>query len=147
MRILKTIKGVPSPISRLTNPIQPNPYFTLEHGAWKARRFPNIAKNRERSDSRRERETLTSFPESLSRGGSWAGGKKITVRMEPFPSLWGSYVNVLECFGRKTTVENWLQTERLSDAPDCNISFIVGEIKLPLSFIFLFIVDRIKVKI
>ena len=32
-------------------------------------------------------------------------GTKITLRMDPSPSLWGSSVNDFECFGRKTKVE------------------------------------------
>ena len=78
------------------------------------------------------------------RGGG-QGQKKITVQMDPSPSLLGSSVNDFECFGWKTKMENWLQFSIfLSHATDCNM---VGKAKLLLSFIFLFIVERIKVKI
>ena len=80
-------------------------------------------------------------------------GAKVTVQMYPSPSLFGSSVNYVECFGWKTKIENYnqfsiftlpLKTEKLSHATDCNI---VGKAKLPLCFIFPFIVDRIKLKI
>ena len=65
--------------------------------------------------------------------------------MDPSPSLLGSSVNDFECFGWKTKMENWLQFSIfLRHATDCNM---VGKAKLLLSFIFLFIVERIKVKI
>ena len=65
--------------------------------------------------------------------------------MDPSPSLLGSSVNDFECFGWKTKMENWLQFSIfLSHATDCNM---VGKAKLLLSLIFLFIVERIKVKI
>ena len=80
-------------------------------------------------------------------------GAKITVWLNPSPSLLGSSVNYFECFGWKTKIENCnqfsiitlpLKTEKLSYATDLNI---VGKAKFPLCFIFLFIVDRIKLKI
>ena len=77
--------------------------------------------------------------------GGDRGKKKITVQMDPSPSLLGSSVNDFECFGWKTKMENWLQFSIfLRHATDCNM---VGKAKLLLSFIFLFIVERIKVKI
>ena len=72
--------------------------------------------------------------------------------MDPSPSLLGSSIYYFECFGWKTKLENCnqfsiitlpLKTEKLSHATDCNI---IGRAKLPLCFIFLFIVDRIKLK-
>ena len=98
------------------------------------------------------------LPKPLKQGngpghGERALGAKVIVRMDPSPFLLGSSVDDFECFGQKTKLENWLQfsifrlppkTEKLSHATDCNI---VGKAKLPLTFIFLFIVDRIKVKI
>ena len=82
------------------------------------------------------------------------GAKIFTVRMDPTPSLLSSSVNDFECFGRKQKLIAIFdfqfsifrlppKTEKLSHATDCNI---VGKAKLPLTFIFLFIVDRIKVK-
>ena len=87
--------------------------------------------------------------------GEGARGKKINVRIDPSLSFLGSSVNDLKCFCRKnknrklTEIFNFqfldpLKTEKLSHAADCNI---VGKAKLRLSFIFLFIVDRIEVKI
>ena len=73
--------------------------------------------------------------------------------MDPFSRLLGSTVNDLECFGRKTKIDRYLKfsifrlapkTEKLNHATDCNI---VREAKLSLSFVFLFTVQRIKVKI
>ena len=75
--------------------------------------------------------------------------------MDPSPSPLGSSVNDFECFGRKKKLKidsNFQfsifrlspKTEKLSHGTDCNI---VGKATLQLSFIFLFIVDRIKVKI
>ena len=119
----------------------------------------------------------TNFPlPSLQRGVAWEGregegakkfawrkgdlgggreGQKINVRMDPSLSLLGSSANDLICYGRKQKLKidcNFQfsifrlppKTEKLSHAPDCDI---VGKVKLRLSFIFLFIVDRIKVKI
>ena len=54
----------------------------------------------------------TNFPLlPFQRNVAWEGreggrGKKITVRMDPSPSLLGSSVNDFECFGRKTKIEN-----------------------------------------
>ena len=73
--------------------------------------------------------------------------------MDPFSRLLGSTVNDLECFGRKTKIDRYFKfsifrlapkTEKLNHATDCNI---VREAKLSLSFVFLFTVQRIKVKI
>ena len=113
----------------------------------------NAPKRRERP----RRQINSHFlPKPLSKEADLAVGRalgaKITVRMDPSPSLLGGSVNDFECFGRKTKILNRLQfsifrlskTKRLSHATDCNI---VGKVKLPLSFIFLFIVDKIKVKI
>ena len=36
-------------------------------------------------------------------------GARITVRMDPSPTLLGSSVNDFECFGRETKIVNWLQ--------------------------------------
>jgi len=63
------------------------------------------------NDSPKERETLTSFPDSLSRGGGW--GIKLPSAWTPSPSLWASSVNDLECFGRK-------QKSKI----DCNFQFL-----------------------
>ena len=80
-------------------------------------------------------------------------GAKITVWLDPSPSLLGSSVNYFECLGWKTKIENCnqfsiitlpLKTEKLSHATDLNV---VGKAKFPLCFISLFIVDRIKLKI
>ena len=91
---------------------------------------------------------LPTFQRSVAwegRGGGTGAKKKITVQMDPSPSLLGSSVNDFECFGWKTKMENWLQFSIfLSHATDCNM---VGKAKLLLSLIFLFIVERIKVKI
>ena len=73
--------------------------------------------------------------------------------MDPFSRLLGSTANDLECFGRKTKIDRYFKfsifrlapkTEKLNHATDCNI---VREAKLSLSFVFLFTVQRIKVKI
>ena len=83
------------------------------------------------------------------------GAKIFTVRMDPTPSLLSSSVNDFECFlaEKQTLIAIFVfqfsifrlppKTEKLTHATDCNI---VGKAKLPLTFIFLFIVDRIKVK-
>ena len=76
--------------------------------------------------------------------------------MDPSPSLLGSSINDLECFGRKHKLKidcdfNFFsifllppKTEKLRHVIDCNI---VGVAKLLLSFIFPFPAGRIKVKI
>ena len=86
--------------------------------------------------------------------GERALGAKIIVRMDPSPFLLGSSVDDFECLAEKQKLKidcnfqfsifRLPPTEKLSHATNCSI---VGKAKLPLSFIFLFIVDRIKVKI
>ena len=49
------------------------------------------------------------FSQCMKGGGpAWGegAGGKINVRMDPSPSLLGSSVNNLECFVRKTKIEN-----------------------------------------
>ena len=87
--------------------------------------------------------------------GEGAGGKKLTCEWSPPPPSWvvlSTIWNVLsekqklkiDCNFQFSNFRLPPKTEKLSHATDCNI---VGEAKLPLSLIFLFIVDRIKVKI
>ena len=87
--------------------------------------------------------------------GEGAGGKKLTCEWSPPPPSWvvlSTIQNVLskkqkfkiDCNFQFSNFRLPPKTEKLSHATDCNI---VGEAKLPLSLIFLLIVDRIKVKI
>ena len=72
--------------------------------------------------------------------------------MDPSSSLLGSSVNDFECFGRQTKIENWLQfsifnfkvsAENRKTKPCHRLQHCR---KSNMDLIFLFIVDRIKVK-
>ena len=102
---------------------------------------------------REERETAKlSLPYSpKQRSGPGHGEKalwaKTTARMDPSPLSLGYFpstiLNVL-ADKKKLKIDCNFQFSIFRLATDCNI---VGKATLPLSFIFLFIVDRIKVKI
>ena len=85
--------------------------------------------------------------------GRW--GQKLPCEWTPPPPSWVVLSTILSVLAEKQKLKidcNFQfsmftlppKTEKLSHATDCSI---VGKANLPLSFIFLFIVDRIKVKI
>ena len=80
--------------------------------------------------------------------GCW--GQKLSCKWTPPPPSWVVLSTILSVLAEKQNYNQFsiftlpLKTEKLSHATDWNI---VGKAKLPLCFIFPFIVDRIKFKI
>ena len=108
----------------------------------------NMHQYEEEAPKRREipRRQLNShfLPKPLKQGngpghGERALGEKLSCEWTPPPSSWVVLSTILH-----VSIFRPPPTEKLSHATNCSI---VGKAKLPLSFIFLFIVDRIKVKI
>ena len=80
--------------------------------------------------------------------GEGARGKKITMRIDPSPSLLVSSVNYFECFGWKCNFQfSILHFCRNIKSKPCHRMQYCRKSKIAAQFIFLFIVDRIKVKI
>ena len=78
------------------------------------------------------------------RRGRW--GQKLPREWTPPPPSWVFLSTILNVLAdkKKLKIDCNFQFSIFRLATDCNI---VGKVTLPLSFIFLFIVDRIKVKI
>ena len=78
--------------------------------------------------------------------GRWRWGQKLPCEWTPPPPSWVFLSTILNVLAdkQKLKIDCNFQFSIFRLATDCNI---VGQATLPLSFIFLFIVDRIKVKI
>ena len=78
--------------------------------------------------------------------GGGQGQKKLLCKWTPLPPSWVVMLMILSVLAKKQKLKidcNFQFSIFQNHATDCNM---VGKVKLPLSFIFLFIVDRIKVK-
>ena len=78
--------------------------------------------------------------------GGGQGKKKLLCKWTPLPPSWVVMLMILSVLAKKQKLKidcNFQFSIFLNHTTDCNM---VRKVKLPLSFIFLFIVDRIKVK-